>query len=59
MLCDTRTDVHIHKHADPHIEKKYKYNNRHINCGIDKKNQRFYNNKFCWYNSYRNYLELL
>ena len=43
MYCDTRTDVHT-PHADPHVEKKYIYNNSHINCGNDKKNQQFYNN---------------
>ena len=25
--------------ADPHREKKYIYNNSHINCGNDKNNQ--------------------
>ena len=43
MYCDTRTDVHCtHLHADSYIEKKYIYDNSHINCGNDKKNQRFY-----------------
>ena len=45
MYCDTRTDVHIHTYADPHMEKKYIYNNSHINCG-NKKNKWFYNNQF-------------
>ena len=42
MYSDTRTDVH----ADPHIKKMYIYNNSHLNCGNDWKNQRFYNNQF-------------
>ena len=50
-------DVHIHARTDQHIEKKYMYNNSHINCGNDNKNQRFYHNKFGSYNSYRNYLK--
>ena len=25
---------HTHPHADPYIEKKYKDNNSHINCGM-------------------------
>ena len=46
-----------HPQADPHIEKKYVYNNSHINCGNDKKNQRLYNNHFGSYNTYRNSLK--
>ena len=39
-------------HAGPCTEKKvYIYNNGHINCGNDEKNQRFYNNQFGSYNS--------
>ena len=34
----------------------YIYNNSHINCCNDKKYQRFYNNQFGSYNSYRNNL---
>ena len=41
MYCDTRTLKHMHVY--PHIENNYTYNNSHINCGNDKKNQRFYN----------------
>ena len=37
----------------PTHRKKYIYNNSHINCGNDKKNQRFYNNQFGSY-IYRN-----
>ena len=54
-VCDTRADVHIHTQTHT-WEKKYLYNNSHINCGNDKKNQRFYNNQFGSYNSNRNYL---
>ena len=33
VLRDAPTDVHMHLHADPHIEKKYIiYNNSHIYC---------------------------
>ena len=46
-----------HPHADPHTEKKYIYNNSHINCGNDKKNQWFYHNQFGSFNFYRNYLK--
>ena len=46
-----------HPHADPYTEKVYIDNNSHINCGNDKKNQRFSNNKFGSCNSYRNYLK--
>ena len=38
---------HTNPHADPQIEKKYIYNNSHINCGSDKKYKQFYNNQFC------------
>ena len=57
MYCDTRTDVHYYTptHRPTH-EKMYIYNNSHINYGNDKKNQRFYNNKFGSYNSYGNNL---
>ena len=41
-------------YADLHILEKY--NNRHINCGNDEKNQRFNNNQFGSYNSYWNNL---
>ena len=44
MYCDARTDVHIY--TQTHTEKKYIYNNSYINCGNNKKNPRFYNNKF-------------
>ena len=57
MYCDIRTDVHIHTQT-PYIEKKvYIYNNSHVNCGNDKKNQRLYNNQFGSYISYRNYIK--
>ena len=35
VYCVARTDVHIHTPE----EKKYIYNNSHINCGNDQKNQ--------------------
>ena len=55
MYCDARTDVHIHTQTHTY-KKKHIYNNSYINCGNDK-NQRFYNNQFGSYNSYRNYLK--
>ena len=55
VLCYSYWRTHLH--ADPHTEKKYIYNNSHINCGNDKNNQLFYHNQFGSYTYYRNYLK--
>ena len=56
MCSDTRTDVQ----ADPNYlrrrKKMYIYDNRHLNCFNDEKNQRFYNNQFGSYETCRNNL---
>ena len=48
---------HPHACRQIHRKKVYLYINSRINCGNDKKNQRFYNNQLGSYNSYRNFLQ--
>ena len=60
MYCGTRTPwtyTSIRRPTRKHREKVYVYNNSHIHCVNDEKNQRFYNNQFGV--SYISFVELI